>query len=207
MTNQCWIEFPDTKEVFTIDAMWSINEGRSATVTQNPVENGFKMADGREKSPNTLSLSGSISLINPERDAVLDPEGTGYHTDFKRRMIAAHESDEICIVDLGIYGRFENMVFDSLPFFADADRGLGTHFDFTFTQITVVTTKIKDLNALKVQGDVGAGATAGARTVDSQATKSRWNMPANKGLVGYTGANKTLADRSDLLATTPGGSR
>jgi|SRR3989344_6609461 len=190
--NAVILQFEDGTEM-AFDCVQGISVSRGGTVTENPMEEGARIADGRERNPVMITISdGMVSDVHHDRvSGPYDPEATGYHTDFMSKLEEADEKNQIIIADLGKRGIYTNLLIESLNIDWTTETGFSIPVTMTLKEIAIATTKKKSLSETRRPGQT---------TVDSSATKRRFQISKNLGIASAkTAVSAALAAKATAI--------
>lgn len=135
-----------------MDCTDSFAPSRTASVTQNEVEQGSNITDHRNINPLTLSFSGFVSDVPLTMQGDYDNEATGRHTEMRERLETAHNNSEFVSVELGeTRGLYENMLITQLDFSWDYETGNGLNVSMTVQEVRIISPERRNLAAERLR--------------------------------------------------------
>jgi hypothetical protein len=193
--------FPENGDQFEIDCTRSINNNRTANITDYPVQEGVRLSDHRDRNPLIISISGLVSNAHPGRvEGEFDNDATGYHSDFMSRIEEADENNERVTVDLGKRGVYPDMMIESESIVWGPKDGFSIPFEMTFKEVPIAKAEKVKLITKEDRAQMQATGTV----VKDSETKRRWQPGRTAGASSTTEASSSLATQTDAAATYPG---
>ena len=205
------IGFPKTGEEWSLDIADSFAPSRTASVTQNDVEQGSNVTDHRIINPLTLAFSGFVSDVPLDSTTKYDNESIGRHTEIRERLETAHENSEFLYVEMGdTRGLYENMLITQLDFNWDAESGNGLNVAMQLQAVRIVSPERRNMAAERLSKKLSYDRKEGLKDaiisryedngdgtvtlVDGPATYQRFSAPKSIGRA--SGAPSGLSDQA-----------
>jgi hypothetical protein len=175
------IVFAD-KDVLVLDATLSIEHGKEAEVTENPVEEGAAIADHVIVKPWSIQIAGLIAyhpLVNPGET----PEENG-HVKAWERLDRAIEKKELVTVQTGLHD-YVNMAMSKLVARREPSTGRDIPLSLAFREVRFAKAQTAKVPKDAI-GKADPGATPAAGKAQAKNTQAQATPRANKGVVPKT---------------------